>query len=926
MTQEFTERLKDIETKWQKEWEQKGLHNSEMDKDQKKYYVLDMFPYPSGRMHMGHGRAFSLGDAYSRFKSMQGFNVMHPMGWDAFGMPAENAAIDRDVNPGEWTHDCINSMKKEFKRLGFSLDWSREVTTCEPEYYKWDQWIFQKMLEEGLAYRDQAEVNWCPQCETVLADEQVENGLCWRCDSIVENRDMKQWKLGITNYADELLEDLTQLEGWPDKVRKMQHDWIGKSKGAKINFSVKESDKKIEVFTTRPDTIFGATFMALAPEHSLAGEIAEENEEVARYIEEAKKRDSEAREEKSKSGVFTGFYAENPVSGEEIPIYVAEFILMDYGTGAIMAVPAHDERDFEFAQEHGIEIRKVVEPRNDHDFSKEAYDGDGDHVNSEFLNGLGKEDAIEEIVDVLKSKGLGEEDVNYKLRDWLISRQRYWGTPIPVVYCDKCGTVPVPEEDLPVELPEDVEFTGQGNPIKTSNHFIETECPECGEDARRETDTMDTFINSSWYFLRYCSPNFEDAPFDEDEANYWMNVDQYVGGVEHAVMHLLYARFFNKFLRDKGMIENDEPFEKLLTQGMVNHPAYSCPEHGWIYPEQVEDGDICSKCGQEVEVEVMKMSKSKNNVVRPSELVENYGADTARTFILRASHPEKELDWSQDGVESSREMLERINRLVIENEGLITDEEPNLSELGLEDRIVSSRIQRTKEKITESCENYEFNIAIGELDKLLTKLYWYLQRDPKPEVFSEGVRAVVKLLGPFAPHLSDELWNNELKNNEFIFESEWPKPDPELLDSEAEDIDKYFDRVASDVRDIKNMISSEPDQIKIIQASDWKYEAFEKIKENLELQDVGKIMGEILDDNLKTHAQEINQLVIKAVENPGKFQNQYMSQETESKALEENLERWREEFNVEVRISSEEKSEEEKSSRAESGRPAIVLK
>jgi leucyl-tRNA synthetase len=531
-----------------------------MDEDQEKCYVLDMFPYPSGKMHMGHGRAFSLADAYARYKSMQGFNVMHPMGWDAFGMPAENAAIDRNVDPGEWTFDCISDMKEEFKRLGFSLDWSREVTTCKPEYYKWDQWIFQKMLEEGLAYRDEAEVNWCPSCETVLADEQVEDGLCWRCDSEVnENKEMEQWKLAITDYADELLEDLEQLGGWPDKVQKMQHDWIGKSTGAEIKFPVKDGGE-LEVFTTRPDTIFGATFMALAPEHELAEELAKENSDVADYIEEAKKKDDEEREEKSKAGVFTGRYAENPVTGEEIPIYVAEFVLPDYGTGAIMAVPAHDQRDFEFAQEHGIEIQKVVKPEGDHSFQEEAYEGDGDHVNSEFLNGLDKEDGIEKIIEHLEEEGLGEEDVNYKLRDWLISRQRYWGTPIPVIYCDECGTVPVPEEDLPVELPEDVEFTGQGNPVKTSDHFEHTECPECGGEARRETDTMDTFINSSWYFLRYCSPDFEDAPFDEEEANYWMNVDQYVGGVEHAVMHLLYARFFQKFLRDEGMVDQDEPF------------------------------------------------------------------------------------------------------------------------------------------------------------------------------------------------------------------------------------------------------------------------------------------------------------------------------------------------------------------------------
>jgi len=924
MTQEFAEQLKDIETKWQERWENAGLHQSKMDEDKEKCYVLDMFPYPSGRMHMGHGRAFSLGDAYARFKSMQGFNVMHPMGWDAFGMPAENAAIDRDTNPEEWTQKCIKSMKKEFKRLGFSLDWSREITTCEPEYYQWDQWIFLKMLEEDLAYRDSAEVNWCPKCETVLADEQVENDLCWRCDTLVENREMKQWKLGITEYADQLLQDLDKLDGWPEKVRKMQHDWIGKSEGAKIAFPLAETEDEIEVFTTRPDTIFGATFMAIAPEHKLAEEVAKENKKVSEYIEDAKQRDSAEREDKSKSGVFTGLYAKNPFTGEDIPIYVAEFILMDYGTGAIMAVPAHDQRDFEFAQEHDLNIQKVVEPESEHNFNEEAYEQDGKHINSDFLNGMAKEEAIEKIIEELESLDIGQRDVNYKLRDWLISRQRYWGTPIPVVYCDECGTVPVPESDLPVELPKDVEFTGQGNPIKSSEHFVETDCPKCGKTAERETDTMDTFINSSWYFLRYCSPNFEESPFDTEEANYWMSVDQYVGGVEHAVMHLLYARFFNKFLRDQKMIENDEPFEKLLTQGMVNHPAYKCPEHDWLYPEEVKDEDKCSECGNEVEMDVMKMSKSKNNVVRPSELVKEHGADTARTFILRASHPEKELDWSKKGVEASKDMLQRIDKIVKEKPDLITETRPETKELSLEDRIICSRIQRTKESVTENCENYEFNIAIGEIDKLLTKLYWYRQRDPKPEVFSEGVQTVVKLLSPFAPHLADELWE-VLNKEEFLFESNWPKPINALIDEEAEKIDEYFDSVSSDVRDIKSMVDSEPEKLKIIQASNWKYHAFEEIKNSLDLQDVGKIMGDVLDEELKPKAQKVNQMVVKAVENPGKFQNQFLHYDTEKKALKQNAKRWREEFEITVEIETEESSKNSKASRAEPGRPAIVM-
>lgn len=923
MSGEFADKLVSLEKKWQEKWEKSEAHKTERD-DSEKYYVLEMFPYPSGNLHMGHVRNFSLGDAPARMKRMQGYNVMHPMGWDAFGLPAENAAIDRDVNPREWTMDCIDNMRGQLKRLGFSYDWDREVATCDPEYYKWNQWMFLRMQEEGLAYQDEAEVNWCPGCETVLADEQVEDGLCWRCDSIVEKKDMEQWKLGITEYADELLQDLDQLDGWPDKVRKMQDEWIGKSQGASIKFSVTEKEEELEVFTTRPDTIFGATFMALAPEHELAEEVAEENEEVAKYIKEAKKRDDEEREEKSKSGVFTGLHAENPFTGEKIPVYVAEFVLMDYGTGAIMAVPAHDDRDHEFATEHGIEIQPVVEPEDEHDFEDKAFTEDGEHVNSEFLNGLNNEEAKQRIIEELEREGLGKADVSYRLRDWLISRQRYWGTPIPVIHCEECGTMPVPEEDLPVELPEDVEFTETGNPIETSDTWIDTKCPECGGKARRETDTMDTFLGSSWYFLRYLSPELEEAPFDVDDANYWMNVDQYIGGIEHAVMHLLYSRFFTKFLRDKDMLEVDEPFERLLTLGMVHHESYKCPEHGWLYPEEVEDGNICSKCEQEVETDVIKMSKSKKNVVDPTELVEEHGADTARVFILRAANPTRELEWSEKGVKNSERMLERIYDLVKENEPLLTHEWPDLEEADLEDRIVSSRIQRATEKVTKDTESYDFNLAISEIDKLLTKLYWYKERSPEPEIFSHGVRTLVKLVSPYAPHLADELWN-ELGKEEFMIDSEWPELEGDLLDTEAEEIDRYFEKVSSDIREINEMTGAEPEKIKVIQASDWKYDVFNSILENLELKDVGDVMDEVLNAELKERAGEINQMVVKAVENPGSFRKQFIDEQLEAKALEQNKERWESEFDIEIKIISERESESEKASRAEPGRPAIVL-
>ncbi|MFB6245796.1 MAG: leucine--tRNA ligase [Candidatus Nanohaloarchaea archaeon] len=921
MSQSFAERLTDIEQKWQERWREDNVHGTERT-DAEKYYVLEMFPYPSGDLHMGHVRTYSLGDAPVRMKRMQGYDVMHPMGWDAFGLPAENAAIDRDVDPGEWTRDCIDSMRSQLKRLGFSYDWEREVATCDPDYYRWNQWIFLQMLDEGLAYRDESSVNWCPSCETVLADEQVEGGDCWRCDTEAEQKDMEQWFLEITEYAEELLEDLEQLEGWPDKVRKMQEDWIGRSHGARIKFPVREHES-LEVFTTRPDTIYGATFMALAPEHDLAEEIAEDNEEVAEYREEAMKRDTEEREEKSKSGVFTDIYAENPLTGEEIPIYVAEFVLQDYGTGAIMAVPAHDQRDWEFAREHDLEVRKVVDPDGDHSLEEEAYEGDGEHVNSEMLDGLDTEEAKKRIIEELEERGIGEPEVNYRLRDWLISRQRYWGTPIPVVYCESCGTVPVPEEDLPVELPEDVEFTETGNPVETSETFTDTECPECGDPAQRETDTMDTFIGSSWYFLRYLSPDHGEAPFRREDAEEWMNVDQYIGGIEHAVMHLLYARFFTKFFRDQDMLDEDEPFERLLTLGMVNHPAYECPEHGWLYPEDVDEDDSCSRCGREVEVEVRKMSKSKHNVVDPTDLIEEHGADTARVFILRASHPTKELEWSQDGVEASKEMLERIFRLVEENMEFMTEEVPDLEQEELEDRITSSRIQRAVEDVTEHTESYEFNLAIAEIDRLLSELYRYRQEGGDPAVFSHGVRTLLKLVAPYAPHTADELWE-ELGNESYMLEEEWPEVSESLLDREAERIDRYFERVASDVREVQEMLDGSPESLKIIRAADWKYEAFRRI-ESVDGTDVGEVMDAVLDGDLRQHAPEIKSYAMDAVENPGKFSSQYMKKAAESDALEQNLERWSEEFGVEVEMEKEEDSGEERADRAEPGKPAIVL-
>ena len=561
-----------IEEKWRKVWEEEGVFRAR-DFEGSKFYVLEMFPYPSGRIHMGHVRNYAIGDALARFLRMKGYNVLHPMGWDAFGLPAENAAIKHGVHPARWTYENIGNMRKQLKLLGLSYDWERELATCDPEYYRWNQWIFLKMYERGIAYRKNAVVNWCPHDETVLANEQVIEGRCWRCGTPVVQREIPSWFLKITDYAERLLEDLKKLEGkWPQRVIAQQRNWIGRSEGAVLKFFV--GDKAVEVFTTRPDTVFGATFMVLAPEHPLTLELAREGgklEEVEEFLEKVRSQSTRERTTtQEKEGVFLGVYAKNPANGREIPVWTANYVLYEYGTGAIMAVPAHDQRDWEFAKKYGIEIIPVILPEEgEWDFEKGAYEGRGRLVNSGPFDGMDSERAKREITEWLKEKGLGEFKITYRLRDWNISRQRYWGTPIPIVYCERCGTVPVPEEELPVKLPLDVKFTGRGNPLETSEEFLKTTCPECGGPARRETDTMDTFFDSSWYFLRYCDPKNEERPFDKEKTDYWMPVDVYIGGIEHAVLHLLYARFFQKFLKDIGLVRDDEPFETLVTQGMV---------------------------------------------------------------------------------------------------------------------------------------------------------------------------------------------------------------------------------------------------------------------------------------------------------------------------------------------------------------------
>ena len=711
---------KAIEEKWQRTWAENGAFEVTEDPAKPKYYVLEMFPYPSGRIHMGHVRNYSIGDVVARYKRMRGFNVLHPMGWDAFGLPAENAAIERGVHPELWTQENILYMKTQLKRMGLSYDWEREIATCDPAYYRWNQWIFLQFFKKGLAYKKSSFVNWCPSCETVLANEQVIDGGCWRCDSAVVQKELEQWFFRITDYAEELLSDLAKLSGWPDKVLTMQRNWIGKSIGAEIDFSIADHDGALRIFTTRPDTIFGATFVSLAVEHPLAEKLARgtaQESAVKTFIDRYKNISQAKRgaEEGEKEGVFSGAHCLNPFTGENIPIYLANFVLMEYGTGAVMAVPAHDQRDFEFAKKYNLPIRVVIQPK-DRELTvaemTEAYVDEGVMAESGSFSGTSNVAGKEKIAAFAEAKGIGKKAIRFRLRDWGVSRQRYWGTPIPIIYCDQCGTVPVPEDQLPVALPKDVPFTGKGgSPLSESPSFSQVACPKCHGKARRETDTMDTFVDSSWYFLRYASAKFADAPVDVEKGRYWMAVDQYIGGVEHAVLHLLYARFFTKALRDLGLARVDEPFTNLLTQGMVSKETYRCSEHNWLFPNDLvgseKDGWQCPQCRRPVERgRVEKMSKSKKNIIDPEELIGQYGADTARLFTLFAAPPEKDLEWSDQGVEGAFRFLSRVWRLVFQQRELWLNPSSNgaAAELSTDERELRRMIHRTIKKVTDDID------------------------------------------------------------------------------------------------------------------------------------------------------------------------------------------------------------------------------
>ena len=796
-----------IEKKWQTIWEERRTFAVTEDPTRQKYYCLEMYPYPSGKIHMGHVRNYSIGDVVARYLGMRGFNVLHPMGWDAFGFPAENAAFEHGVHPAKWTRDNIAYMKSQLKRMGFSYDWDREITCCEPEYYRWNQWFFLKMLERGLAYRKTAPVNWCERCQSVLSNEQAEGGVCWRhSETPVVQRELEQWFLRITAYVEELLRDIDALPGWPERVRVMQRNWIGKSVGADVEFPL-ERGGTIRIFTTRPDTLFGATFMVLAPEHSLTLTLADGTPQqgaVTAFLERMRHADRTTRVDATleKEGVFTGAYAVNPLTHERIPIWVANFILMEYGTGAIMAVPAHDQRDFEMATKYRLPIRVVIQPGGEavREPLDAAYDGEGRMVNSGPFTGMPSREGILAICSFLEAQGIGKRAVNYRIRDWLISRQRYWGTPIPVLYCDGCGVVPVPEADLPVILPEDVAITmSGGSPLARVESFVKTTCPVCKRPARRETDTMDTFVDSSWYFLRFTSAREQTRALDPAKVRSWMPVDQYIGGIEHAVLHLLYARFFTKVCRDLGLSPVGEPFTNLLTQGMVCKESYRCPNHGYRLPGEVDKDGRCLECQQPVEIgRTEKMSKSKRNVVDPDDLLTNNGADTIRLFSLFAAPPEKDLEWSDDGVQGAFRFLQRVWRLVEDRAPLLAaarDAAWPAGELPEGVRALRRTTHQTIARVTRDLEDsFHFNTALAalmELQNTLTRFQEHLpanpSADPRLLAFAEGVTALLTMLAPFAPHMTEELWEM-LGQRDSVFRAPWPQADPALVLDESVEV------------------------------------------------------------------------------------------------------------------------------------------
>ncbi len=887
-----------IVPKWQARWAAKGIFKARDKSKKPKFYNLEMFPYPSGYgLHMGHVRNYSIGDTIARYKRMQGHNVLYPMGFDAFGLPAENAAIKNKIHPKEYTDKAIASLTGSLKRLGLSYDWSRTIATCTPDYYKWNQYFFLKFFEKGLAYKKKAPINWCPSCDTVLANEQVVDGKCWRCDSKVEIRDLEQWFFKITQYADELLKDLDHLH-WPERIKAMQRNWIGKSTGTLIEFTIKDSEKKLPVFTTRPDTLMGVTFVTMAPEHPLVHELVhgtKYEKPVKEFTNKVvlEEKFSRAAEDKEKEGLFIGRYVTHPITGKDVPIYIANFVLMDYGTGAVMAVPAHDTRDYAFAKKYDIPIVAVIKPK---DKSRESADSrelenarrrsssepqlpyvdDGVLFNAGQFNGLPSQQAKHEITRALEKKGCGKETTNYKLRDWLVSRQRYWGTPIPIIYCPTCGTVPVPEKDLPVKLPEKAKFTGQGNPLANTPSFVNAKCPKCKGKAKRETDTMDTFVDSSWYYLRYISPKEKKQAFHPDKIKYWMPVDQYIGGAEHAVMHLLYARFFTKVLRDLGLVKFSEPFKALFNQGIVH------------------------KDGQ-------RMTKSKGNVVSQEEVEQKYGIDTARLFMLFVASPGKDIEWSEEGVQGSFRFLQRLEALY---------DKPKATKA---DKAVQSKAHSTLKAVTELLETLELHKAIIAIQELV-EFIEHKQPDQK------SLELLTLMLAPFVPHVAEEFWE-KLGKKPFACTQKWPKSDTKKIDPELEYQHTLYENLKADVNDVLKLTRIlKPMAIKLFVADQWKHDFYKEVKARFEkTKNPGDIIKALMQTDLRKHGEFVSKMTPKLITEPGRFPLHILGQKRELAAFQAVKDDLAKEFSCSVEIAREQDSQEPKAKNALPGKPAIVV-
>lgn len=897
--------FKKIALKWQKLWAKEKIFLVDEKSKKKKYYVLEMFPYPSGKLHMGHVRNYAIGDALARFKRMHGFNVLYPMGYDAFGLPAENAAVKKGADPSEWIHARISEMRKQQNELGFSYDWRRKVVTCEKDYYKWNQLFFLKLLEKGLAYKKKAPVNWCPSCNTVLANEQVENGLCWRCKSSVDQKELEQWFFKITEYADELLGDIEKLNEWPERVRAMQKNWIGKSHGVDIYFKLEGTDKLLPTYTTRCDTIFSVTFLAIAPEHPLIAELVKGTgleEQAEEFIESVRRQSliDRQNEEKEKEGIFTGKYAVNPVNGEKVPIFIANFALM-YGSGIVMC-DAHDKRDFRFARKYDIPLKFVISKEGNQispDNYNDAFTDDGILFNSGEFNGMNNQEALPKMAEWLEKKGMGKRALNYKIRDWLISRQRFWGTPIPITYCPECGMVPVPEKDLPVELPspKKAKFTGLGNPLETVPEFVNVKCPKCKGSAKRETDTMDTFVDSSWYFLRYCdSKQTAKEPFTKKNVNYWMPVDQYIGGIEHAILHLLYARFFCKALRDLGYVKFDEPFTRLLAQGMV------------------------TKGG-------VKMSKSLGNIVDPGEIIDKYGPDTARVFILFTALPTKELEWSDEGVASVHRFLMRLYRLVSESRKKISISKIKNKGLNDFDKLILSKTTNALLQTTENMNSFEFNYAISKAMALTDDLYRYKDELSK-EAFGYSAEKLLLMLSPFAPHICEELWKMIGKKT-LISKEFWPEADKKLIDASAENSELLLKNVREDIMHIKELAKlDKPKKIAIYVAPSWKWDALSLIRKEIGSKpDFGKAMKAVMSKpEFRSKGKEIEDFTKRTVQRLSDYStlekfDEFSSLSSFSKILEN-------QFACEVLVEKSEKPSYDPASKAKNAmpmKPAIYL-